>query len=118
MNEIKQLRTHAGLEYMERQWTPEQARTTAATELTALQDAWRTLAEQAVSPDADWGKVEAEALRLIADTLTAHRSAAAWAGKGAPMPAWTVEDGQVVLGDVRIPLTADLLADWMKGEVA
>lgn len=118
MNEIKQLRTCEGLEYMERQWTPEQARATAATELTALHDAWRALTEQAASPDADRKVVEAEALRLIADTLTAHRSAATWAGKGTPMPAWTVEDGHVVVGDVRIPLTVDLLADWMKGEAA
>ncbi|MCW2899683.1 MAG: hypothetical protein JWO67_1948 [Streptosporangiaceae bacterium] len=115
MDEIKQTRTTDGVGYMERQWHISQARSTVQSEMDALGRAWQALDARAESGEADQGEVTAEARRLIGDTLTAQRSVATWFGKVDPPP-WVVDDGHVVLGALRVPLTVDLLAGWMKGE--
>lgn len=114
MTEIKQTRTVAGIEYMARNFHVVQARNTVQSELGALAAAWSALEDRAAGGGQP-ADVEAEAHRLIGDTLTAQRSAAGWFGK-TPLPAWTVDDGHVVLGPVRVPLSVDLLASWMGGE--
>lgn len=110
MNEIKQLRTVSGVAYMERNWTVVQARSTAAAEMAELDRAWQALAE---APPGEAS--EAEARRLLVDTLTAYRSVALWAAKTV-LPPWQVDDGHLVIGAVRVPLTAGMLADWIQGE--
>lgn len=112
MTEINNLRTVGGLQYMERQWHAKQARETAAAELAELDRAWRALAD---APAKDAEALEAEALRLLADTATAYRSLALWAGK-AQLPPWQVDEGYLVIGTVRLRLTVDMLAAWMEGE--
>lgn len=112
--ELKQTRTVDGLLYMERQWNVAQARLTASAELKAHGEAWQAL-EHAAAQGADPVEVEAEARRLIADALTAQRSVTAWFTR-TPTPGWTVDDGHVLVGPVRVPLTVDLLQVWMGGE--
>lgn len=112
--ELKQTLTVAGIEYMARNWHAMQARITAESELKAHGAAWQDLEARAAG-GADPVEVEAEAYRLIGDALTAQRSVTAWFTRTAP-PSWTVEDGHVVVGPVRVPLKVDLLAAWMEGE--
>ncbi|MEV3846892.1 hypothetical protein AB0J30_08880 [Streptomyces microflavus] len=120
MSEIEQIKTAERVQYLYYQWgnqvdTP---RSSAGGAMTALGASWQALETMAADPDADSAAVEVEALRLVSDTLTAHRAVMEWFTKGTVLPGWTVEDGHVVLGTHRIPLTGDLLEKWMRGETS
>lgn len=118
MNEIVQARSVEGVQYMAFQWNVDAARDRIRHELQGVAAAWQALEEQAQDPGADQAAIAAEAVRLIADTLTAQRSVTEWFARGTPQPAWTVEGGHVVLGAVRVPLSTDLIETWMEGEAA
>lgn len=116
MNEINQARTVAGVTYLEKQWHVQQVRQSVTGEMRNLVAAWRALEEQAAQPGAVPGEISAEARRLVGDVLTAQRSVLGWL-TGEPLP-WVADGTDIVVGELRIPLDVELLADWAKGETA
>lgn len=97
---------------------PELAFNEAVADLRMLADAWRALCDREWAGNTPEATTIRDARELLVKILVGQRVVTQWLlGDEPSVPEWQVEDGHVVVGKVRVPLTADLLETFMKGEM-
>lgn len=90
----------------------------ARADLALLVDAWASLIGREQAGKTASKITVRDARMWLAKILIAQRHVTQWLMGDAPsLPEFVVEDGHVVVGSVRVPLTVDLLEAFMKGQM-
>lgn len=110
--------TSGGLPALEAVSGQDGAAQEALSDLRMLTGGWNALGERDAAGKASPEVTTRDALLLLPKILVAQRQVTDWLMGGIPSaPDWVIEDGHVVVGSIRVPLTVDMLEAAMKGQM-